>query len=304
MTVKEIRTANDDYKNYEIKKRESKSFHFTPNGRWMQSYVFTWVEGFFIMSGDMGEMVMQHASFSTFEEGMSWIAGSIHSRRYFMEKVQCSNWKEEYNSDLTIKSLIETLEQCIDEESNEEDIDEDFKSEIIELIARHSSYYEGELADKGLKELVEIFKAEVTDLEQEEVVDIDCELIVCDYNWDSLNYRLSAIEEFANKMLKQIETVENINIKIEIPEEHKDKYVLCATPEHGYAYNSLKFWGKNNSGYYPNINKCQLYTKDEVMKYATPKEDIPIKLADLVNYLALHAEHAGEVLHESEKHIL
>jgi hypothetical protein len=94
-----------------------------------------------------------------------------------------------------------------------------------------------------------------------------------------------------------------LNIKIIIPEENKDKYVLCATPEHGYAFNSLKFWGKNNSGYYPDINDCQLYTKEEVMKHGT-KQDIPIKLIDLVDCLAVHAEHASKILRESEKQYL
>jgi len=93
------------------------------------------------------------------------------------------------------------------------------------------------------------------------------------------------------------------NIKIEIPEEHQDKWVLCATPKHGYAYNSLLFWGKNDCGYKPNINKCQLYTKDEVYKRAN-SGNIPIKLVDLVESLAVHAEHAESILNQSKKELL
>jgi len=86
-----------------------------------------------------------------------------------------------------------------------------------------------------------------------------------------------------------------MNITIEIPEEHKDKWVLCATPKHGYAYNSLLFWGKKNCGYYPDLNKCQLYTEEEVHQRAD-KVNIPIKLVELVKYFAPHVEHASEQL--------
>lgn len=93
-----------------------------------------------------------------------------------------------------------------------------------------------------------------------------------------------------------------MNIRIEIPEENKDKWVLCATPKHGYAYNSLLFWGKNDCGYKPNINDCQLYTEKEVMQRAN-KLNIPIKLTDLVDYFAAHVEHAEVQLGKSKREL-
>lgn len=89
-------------------------------------------------------------------------------------------------------------------------------------------------------------------------------------------------------------------MQIILSETDKDKYVLCATPDKGWAYNSLLFWGKDSCGYYPDITKCQLYTKEEVMKLAT-EEDVPIKLVDLVPFLAIHAEQASSLLAKATK---
>lgn len=91
-----------------------------------------------------------------------------------------------------------------------------------------------------------------------------------------------------------------LNIKIEILEENKDKYVLCATPKHGWAYNSLLFSGIGNSGYYPDINMCQLYTKEEVLKHAG-RGYVPIKLSALEKKLVCHAEHAYSELERAKK---
>ena len=85
----------------------------------------------------------------------------------------------------------------------------------------------------------------------------------------------------------------------EITEENKNKYVICSL-ERGYAYNSLIFWGKGSCGYYPNLNNCEVYTKEEVLQHATP-EDIPIKISELKPYIAIHVEHAYEALNQAIK---
>ena len=82
-----------------------------------------------------------------------------------------------------------------------------------------------------------------------------------------------------------------------ITEENKNKYVICSL-ERGYAYNSLIFWGKNSCGYYPNLNECEQYTKEEAYQQAT-MDDIPIKISELAPYLAVHVEHAGKVLNQA-----
>ena len=93
------------------------------------------------------------------------------------------------------------------------------------------------------------------------------------------------------------------NLKIEIPECNKDKYVLCSTLKHGYAYNSLLFWGKNSCGHRPSLTTCQLYTKDEAFNLAS-NDTIPIKLTDLVEKMVIHAEHASEILEKSKREYL
>lgn len=85
----------------------------------------------------------------------------------------------------------------------------------------------------------------------------------------------------------------------EITEENKNKYVICSL-ERGYAYNSLIFWGKNSCGYYPQLEECEVYTKEEALQHATP-DDIPIKVSELAPYLATHVEHAYEVLKQAKR---
>lgn len=77
-------------------------------------------------------------------------------------------------------------------------------------------------------------------------------------------------------------------------ESIKDKYVIAALGK-GYAYNSVTFWGKKSCGYYQDLNKCEFYTKEEAYRRATP-EDIPVKVVDLMPYLAVHVEHAYDVI--------
>ena len=85
------------------------------------------------------------------------------------------------------------------------------------------------------------------------------------------------------------------NITILIPKQYKEMYLLCATPKHGYIGNALLFWGKNDSGYYSDINKCQLYTKEEVMEKKN-KLNIPVKLSGLTKYLTAQADHASSLI--------
>jgi len=100
-----------------------------------------------------------------------------------------------------------------------------------------------------------------------------------------------------------METLTMATITIEIPEEHKDKWVLCASRKHGFAYNSLLFWGKNDCGYKPNLNNCQLYTEQEVMQRAN-NQNIPMRLTDLIDNLAVHVEHADSLLGKAEREYL
>jgi len=47
-----------------------------------------------------------------------------------------------------------------------------------------------------------------------------------------------------------------------------DKKYLIICLRHGYweRYDNLVFWGKNNSGYYSDLSKAGLYTKEEALK--------------------------------------
>lgn len=82
-------------------------------------------------------------------------------------------------------------------------------------------------------------------------------------------------------------------------EATQEKYVIAALGK-GYAYNSLTFWGKDSCGYYQDLSKCEFYTKQEAYRHAT-SEDIPIKIKDLMPYIAMHVEHAYEPLNKATK---
>lgn len=100
--------------------------------------------------------------------------------------------------------------------------------------------------------------------------------------------------------------MDTIKIKIEIPEELKDKYVLCSTPVYGYHHDALVFWGKKNSGYYSDLNKCEFYTAEQVREaMAEPnchaRGDVFIKIADLEKYICPIANSATEIMIKAQE---
>lgn len=99
-------------------------------------------------------------------------------------------------------------------------------------------------------------------------------------------------------------TIKDVQDKIAQNQSDQELYLLCASRKHGFAYNSMLFWGKNDSGYYPDINKCQLYTKEEALQRAKMSHwigAIPIKVSEVQNYLACHVEHASHILDQKIK---
>lgn len=84
-------------------------------------------------------------------------------------------------------------------------------------------------------------------------------------------------------------------------EEIKDKWVVCSTPKHGYAYNSLLFWGKNDCGHKANLEDCQFYTESEAKARChrdTPCVAIPV--SELLPYVNTQVVGASSVLNKWE----
>lgn len=79
----------------------------------------------------------------------------------------------------------------------------------------------------------------------------------------------------------------------------EEKYLLWASDKN-WNYNSPVFWGKDNCGYYSTLEDCQLYTKEEALKYATDV-DIPVKLSELMKYKKTIFEGVYKILNESGK---
>lgn len=76
-----------------------------------------------------------------------------------------------------------------------------------------------------------------------------------------------------------------------------DKWVVCSTPKHGFACNSLIFWGKNDSGHYANLEQCQFYTEKEAKERCDHfSECVAIPVKDLIPYMKTQVVGASAVL--------
>lgn len=79
----------------------------------------------------------------------------------------------------------------------------------------------------------------------------------------------------------------------------EEKYLLWASDKN-WNHNSPVFWGKDNCGYYSTLEDCQLYTKEEALKYATD-DDIPVKLSELMKHKKTIFEDVYMVLNKAGK---
>ena len=80
-------------------------------------------------------------------------------------------------------------------------------------------------------------------------------------------------------------------------EEVKDKWLVCSTPKHGYAYNSLLFWGKNDCGHKASLEDCEFYTEQEAKarcgKYS---KCVAIPVSSVIPYVRTQVVNASSLL--------
>ena len=79
-------------------------------------------------------------------------------------------------------------------------------------------------------------------------------------------------------------------------EKVKDKWLVCSTPKHGYAYNSLLFWGKNDCGHYANLEKCEFYTEEEAKARCYGSKCVAIPVKELIPYMTTQIVGASSIL--------
>lgn len=197
---------DNDFKNYQIDDRECKAFHFSPNGRWCQSFVIVWTPGYLMVIGDMGNLIIQLAALENFEIGMKWIVNhATPNNYYFMEKVQ--NYRRDIlDLEATKERLIETFDGM-----NAEDIKEYAENyisyELLDAIFDNGLIGKFQIAETGKditgEDIVEKLKNyDIDETDIEEVVDY--ESVVYTYDWQFLNCRIEALREFAVKQLSLI----------------------------------------------------------------------------------------------------
>lgn len=94
--AKEVET-----KTFRLKNREGKSSYW---------FDFTWIPGTVTISGDVGELTIQHyQALADFKSGMEWLnSGDFH---YLVGKVPCDQRVEEFQPDSTYKTIIRMLNE-------------------------------------------------------------------------------------------------------------------------------------------------------------------------------------------------
>ena len=85
-------------------------------------------------------------------------------------------------------------------------------------------------------------------------------------------------------------------------EEVKDKWLVCSTPKHGYAYNSLLFWGKNDCGHYAVLENCEFYTEEKAKSHCYDGSDcVAIPVVELIPYMSTQVVGATSILNKYKK---
>lgn len=194
---------DNDFKNYQIDNRECRAFHFSPAGRWCQSFIIVWSPGYLMVVGDMGNLIMQLAALENFEAGMKWIANHAKPNNYyFMEKVQ--NYRQDIlDYEATKNSLIESFSEMTAEDVKE--YAENYISyELLDAIFDNElngkyqiAETEIEITGDDIAERLKNYTFDEVDIEEIN----DCESIAYTYDWEFLNCRIEALREFAIKQL-------------------------------------------------------------------------------------------------------
>lgn len=88
-----------------VREIETKAYHFRKNGEHNYSFDFVWTPGTVNISGDCGEITIQHYSaLASFESGMHWLARGGYD--YLVGKVLNEQRQREYNANGTLRDLL------------------------------------------------------------------------------------------------------------------------------------------------------------------------------------------------------
>ena len=83
---------------------------------WIYGFRVTWIPGSIVLTGDVGEMVVNHYSFGEPWGAAAWVRGAGWS--YFMEK---SQFQTEYDSEETAKFILEVAYRDLRDDWGEKD---------------------------------------------------------------------------------------------------------------------------------------------------------------------------------------
>lgn len=190
----------DTFSNFKINPMQGRIFHFTPDDHWDNSYIFAWIPGYFLVLGDMGNILIQNYSFQDFKKCLIWLEQyATPNCEYFMEKVK--NFKKnKFNAQKTKESLIDTISQI-----DIEDIENIITEEFLDCILGQNERTFPLIKEKSITIpliLEKLKKYNLTEIDLEEIV--DSELIFYDYDWNFLNPRIEAINAFAKNILNNL----------------------------------------------------------------------------------------------------
>lgn len=142
-------SAVKNFANHKIEQRLSqgmfRSWRCKADGTWCYGFDITTTPGTLIVTGDIGELIVQRA-----DDMIAWSRGSVRSIDYFAEKVPHAMETKEWDQDVA-EEWLDELEAEADEESGDESLEKyDKIKDLRSCLDDGEDAFFRELSDSGL----------------------------------------------------------------------------------------------------------------------------------------------------------
>lgn len=113
----QVATANT--KDHTLSADVGRSFTFAKDGTWIYGFHVTWVPGFIHISGDIGDLTLQHyGAFHSLRNAMTWLAHETDDT-YQLSKVAHGQRIEEFDVERTVQTIEEHIKELAEEGRDE-----------------------------------------------------------------------------------------------------------------------------------------------------------------------------------------
>ncbi|MFT8463171.1 hypothetical protein [Acetobacter persici] len=220
----------NDLDTHVMKEAVSRSFNFRrADGSSFYAFNLTWNYGHLSISGDMGELMLEHYhAMPTFEKAVHWAADA--ENQYLLGK---SNVREEYDAEKTAKSIIQNANTNIIEALNGSKWAGKSRSDGMRQIAQKIR--------KGILEKEDLEDYDIYFFNKKENFNLRLESMACDKPehfwifsevWDKWLHLWKALEGFGHYSMWSDEEVQNI-LKPSYRREMRDAIIDICSSEDG-----------------------------------------------------------------------